>query len=192
MALPCISHELQAATTMPPVRTCRVTNTQWRRGAQQVFPHNVSKFLRLFEGDRPNPARISVPILVFMVLWGLQHRSGLIWMFTGKCSHLVVRRRRSPSYLGRRGASLPSSFIPLPFLSPPGLASFARPWCQLNIVAVAQPISASPGLSSCTTSRASIIIPVRSRAAPAADSCFSTAVRIIALLWLPVHTTYVV
>lgn len=128
------------------------------------FSHNGSKFLRLFEWDRPNPARISVPILVFMVLRGVQHCSGLTWTFTGKYSHLVVRCRFSPSCLGRRGTFLPSSFSPLPFPSPLGLALFVWLRCQLNTVPVVQSISASLGMSSCTTSRASVIILVRSQA----------------------------
>lgn len=66
--------------------------------------------------------------------------------------------------LGRRGALLPSSFGPLPFLSLLGLASFVWLQCQPNVVPVVQPISASLGLSSCTTNRASITILVRSRA----------------------------
>lgn len=89
-------HELKAGTTLQPrlcrpVRTCRVTNTQRSTWSTTGFSHSGSKFLRLFKWERPNPAGISVPSLVSVVLWGVQRCSGLAWTFTGKCSHLVVR-----------------------------------------------------------------------------------------------------
>lgn len=76
------------------VRTCRVT-ANWSRHGAHSFSHRASKFLRLFERDGPNPASDLCSLSRFHGASGCA-ASFRAWMFTEKCSHLVVRWRCSP------------------------------------------------------------------------------------------------
>lgn len=135
VAFPRISHELWAGT--------------WATIAQQTSKdcssdHHLIKTLsskRLTRWDEMGQILqvIFVPVLIFMVLQGVQLLSGL------GCS----QRNAATSWwdgdvalvLGKEECTA-AIFLqsPLPFLSPLGLASFVRLRCQLKVVPVVQPI----------------------------------------------------
>lgn len=143
--LPCTSHELQAGTRAVTMaqQTSEDLSSDFpliKTWNTHCFSHMASKCLRCFECDGPNPASDLCSHCHFHGASGCA-ASFRTWMFTEKCSHLVVRWRCSPRPWkgGVHCCHLPSA-PPLPFLSPLGLASFVGLRCQLKVVPVVQPI----------------------------------------------------